>query len=171
MGARSQRAAVLERANSARTQVPWHSSRPLDACTAQLIRAVKSRLEELYGSRLKGLILFGSRARGDFTEASDADVAIIFEEAVERSFAVKCEVIDATYDLFLDSGIIIQPWRCAAPRLAQSTTGLTLPTPHARHPARGHPHVREAARRAFNKTLELRKEGDYDLASPNADDQ
>jgi hypothetical protein len=29
---------------------------------------------------------------------------------VERPFAVKCEVIDATYDLFLDSGIIIQPW-------------------------------------------------------------
>jgi hypothetical protein len=25
-------------------------------------------------------------------------------------FAVKCAVIDATYDLFLDSGIIIQPW-------------------------------------------------------------
>ena len=23
---------------------------------------------------------------------------------------MKCDVIDATYDLFLDSGIIIQPW-------------------------------------------------------------
>jgi len=109
MGARSQTAAVRERASSARAHV-GQSSRPLDACTEQLIRAVKSRLEELYGSRLKGLILFGSRARGDFTEASDADVAIIFEDVVEHPFAVKCEVIDATYDLFLDSGIIIQPW-------------------------------------------------------------
>ena len=75
-----------------------------------LIQAVKARLEQLYGSGLKGLILFGSRARGNFTEASDADVAIILEGPIERPFAVKCEVIDATYDLFLDSGIIIQPW-------------------------------------------------------------
>jgi uncharacterized protein len=82
----------------------------VDPCTRALIRAVKSRLEELYGSRLKGLILFGSRARGDFTEGSDADVAVILEQPVLRPFAVKCEVIDATYDLFLENGIIIQPW-------------------------------------------------------------
>jgi antitoxin ChpS len=82
----------------------------LDQSTHELARALKSRLCTLYGSRLKGLILFGSRARGDFTEASDADVAIVLEGAIGRPFAVKCEVIDATYDLFLDSGIIIQPW-------------------------------------------------------------
>jgi uncharacterized protein len=71
---------------------------------------VKSRLAELYGSRLKGLILFGSRARGDFSEASDADLAIVLAPPIGRPFAVKCEVIDATYDPFLDSGIVIQPW-------------------------------------------------------------
>jgi uncharacterized protein len=56
------------------------------------------------------VILFGSRARGDFSEESDADVAIILEEPIEHPYRVKCDVIDATYDLFLDSGIIIQPW-------------------------------------------------------------
>ncbi len=86
------------------------SARPVDPATQALVRAVKARLAELYGSRLKGVILFGSRARGDCTEASDADLAIILEPPIGRPFAVKCEVIDATYDLFLDSGIIVQPW-------------------------------------------------------------
>ena len=76
----------------------------------ELLGAFKSRLRTRYGSRLKGLILFGSRARGDFTEASDADVAIVLEGPIEHPYRVKCDVIDATYDLFLDSGIIIQPW-------------------------------------------------------------
>ena len=71
---------------------------------------MRSRLEELYGARLKGLILFGSRARGDFSEASDADLAIVLAPPIGRPFAVKCEVIDATYDLFLDNGIILQAW-------------------------------------------------------------
>ena len=71
---------------------------------------MKPRLRKLYGSRLRQLILFGSRARGDFTAASDADLAIVLEDLVGRPFALKCEVIDATYDLFLESGIIIQPW-------------------------------------------------------------
>lgn len=91
---------------------------------------MKSRLEELYGSQLKGLILFGSRARGDFTEASDDDVAIVLEEVVERPFAVKCEVIDATYDLFLDSGIIIQPWPV---RLDWLNRPQASPYPHLMH--------------------------------------
>jgi nucleotidyltransferase-like protein len=56
------------------------------------------------------MLLFGSRARGDCTEESDLDLAIILEPLVGRPFAVKCQVIDATYDLFLSSGILIQPW-------------------------------------------------------------
>jgi predicted nucleotidyltransferase len=103
---RSRSPAVLERAGAGRAQ----PSRSVDPETRQLIKAVKSRLEQFCGSRLKALILFGSRARGDFTEASDLDLAIVLEPPIGRPFAVKCEVIDATYDLFLDSGIIIQPW-------------------------------------------------------------
>jgi predicted nucleotidyltransferase len=91
------------------------------------MRAVKSRLADLYGTRLKGLILFGSRARGDFTEASDADVAIVLEELSRRPFAVKCEVIDATYDLFLDSGVVIQLWPLRADWLDQPQAS---PYPH-----------------------------------------
>jgi predicted nucleotidyltransferase len=103
-------AAALEQSGAAGRRPDAHASRPTDPRTRQLVRAVKARLTGLYGARLKRLILFGSRARADFTEASDADLAIVLAPPFERPFAVKCEVIDATYDLFLDSGIIIQPW-------------------------------------------------------------
>jgi hypothetical protein len=82
----------------------------LDQGTRALVGALKSRLHTRYGSRLKGLILFGSRARGDFSEESDADVAVVLKGPIERPYDIKCDVIDTTYDLFLDSGIIIQPW-------------------------------------------------------------
>jgi antitoxin ChpS len=110
MGDRSRFAVVLERAGAKVARASAYSLRPLDPQTQALVRAVKARLAEFYGARLKGVILFGSRARGDFTEASDVDLAIVLEPPIGRPFAVKCEVIDATYDLFLDSGIIIQPW-------------------------------------------------------------
>jgi hypothetical protein len=44
-----------------------------------------------------------------FHRGSDVDLAIVLEPPIGRLFAVKCEVIDATCDLFLDSGILIQP--------------------------------------------------------------
>jgi predicted nucleotidyltransferase len=110
MSGRSRSAVVLERTGAQRARAAALASQPVDPRTRELVRAVKARLEKLYGSRLKGVILFGSRARGDFTEASDADLAIVLEPPIGRPFAVKCEVIDATYDLFLDSGIIVQPW-------------------------------------------------------------
>ena len=68
------------------------------------------RLRRRFGERLKSLILFGSRARGDHAGDSDADVAIVLAGPIGKPFAVKSTVIDDTYDLFLDSGILIQPW-------------------------------------------------------------
>jgi antitoxin ChpS len=120
MAVRSRSTIVLERAEGA-------CAAPADPRTRALVRAVKVRLEELYGSRLKGAILFGSRARGDFTEASDLDLAVVLEPPIGRPFAVKCEVIDATYDLFLASGILIQPWPLCEEWLAEPEAS---PYPH-----------------------------------------
>jgi uncharacterized protein len=38
---------------------------------------LKSRLQELLKGSLVNLVLFGSRARGDYEESSDVDVAVI----------------------------------------------------------------------------------------------
>jgi hypothetical protein len=127
MGGRPRSAAVLERAGTGRARASGHPSPPVDPRTQTLIRVVKVRLQEIYGSRLKGLILFGSRARGDFSEDSDLDLAIVLEPPIGRPYAIKCEVIDGTYDLFLDSGIIIQPWPVCEDWLADPEAS---PYPH-----------------------------------------
>ena len=42
-----------------------------------ILREYRRRLEEIYGPRLLGLVLFGSRARDDADPDSDIDVLII----------------------------------------------------------------------------------------------
>ncbi len=61
-----------------------------------LLAAYRRELEQRFGERLLSLRLFGSRARGDASEDSDADVAIVIRDlsevecdwAVRRAFEV-----------------------------------------------------------------------------------
>jgi hypothetical protein len=53
---------------------------PDDATVARAIAAFASAARRHYGSRLVGLLLFGSRARGDHTRESDADVAVVLDQ-------------------------------------------------------------------------------------------
>jgi antitoxin ChpS len=69
-----------------------------------LLDAVVSHFDPLQ------VILFGSRARGDHSADSDADVAVVLAGPIGKTFAIKSIIIDDTYDLFLDSGVLIQPW-------------------------------------------------------------
>ncbi len=55
---------------------------------------LKDQLERRYGSKLKGIVLFGSYARDEETEGSDIDIAIILED-----FDHACIEIERTGDL------------------------------------------------------------------------
>lgn len=46
----------------------------------ELLGELKHGLVELYGDRLEGLYLFGSRARGEQAPDSDVDVLIVLDE-------------------------------------------------------------------------------------------
>ncbi len=72
------------------------------------LRAMLPELAEKYGVAELGL--FGSRVRGDHRPDSDADLAVILDGPIERPFTIKSEIIDDAYDIFLDTGIYIQPW-------------------------------------------------------------
>lgn len=45
-----------------------------------ILDEVKKCLKEIYGDKLRGIILYGSYARGDFTDGSDIDLIILLED-------------------------------------------------------------------------------------------
>ncbi|PPA80399.1 MAG: nucleotidyltransferase domain-containing protein [Candidatus Methanomarinus sp.] len=60
----------------------------------QILRELKNELQNRYGTQLKGVILFGSYARGKQKSGSDIDIAIILED-----FSHACTEIEHTGDI------------------------------------------------------------------------
>lgn len=48
-----------------------------------ILARLKRELEALYGARLKQVLLYGSRARGDHRDDSDYDVLVVLEGPVD----------------------------------------------------------------------------------------
>lgn len=97
---------------------------------ASAIRRFAGIAEQRYGTRLRGLFLFGSRARGDFSPLSDVDLAIVVDEAVDAPKET-APLSSATYDVLLETGAEVQAWvfhesewndpqRSSSPRLLRS---------------------------------------------------
>lgn len=80
-----------------------------DAKTRRALAAFRDLLAHRYGNRLRALVLFGSRARGDHREDSDADVAVFLGQ-VPDPIAEQMDLAEDAYLIYLDLGIMIQPW-------------------------------------------------------------
>jgi predicted nucleotidyltransferase len=63
----------------------------LDHDTRTALEAFRARILNRFGGKLRGLVLFGSGARGDHRPDSDADVAV-FLEAVDDPVAAQMEL-------------------------------------------------------------------------------
>jgi len=74
----------------------------MNATEQQLLQTCKERLVSHYGSRFKGLILYGSMARGTADPESDVDLLVLLEEPFDH-FAELEVLIDLLYNLQLDS--------------------------------------------------------------------
>jgi predicted nucleotidyltransferase len=76
-----------------------------------ILEDVKKSLKKVYGKQLKGIILFGSYARGDSTEGSDIDIILLLE-GIEDPVAEKEKFFDAIWqlDLRYDTVISILPF-------------------------------------------------------------
>jgi uncharacterized protein len=88
---------------------PTGANRTADPDTMAVLRAFRGRMAQRYGNRLRGMVLFGSRARGDHRADSDADVAV-FLDPVSDPVAAQMDMAEDAYRLFLDCGLLIQPW-------------------------------------------------------------
>lgn len=69
----------------------------------QLLRDIKARLTVVYGARLRGVILYGSEARGEGRPDSDIDVLALLDGPVVTWQAVKA-ASEAVYPLILNTG-------------------------------------------------------------------
>lgn len=63
----------------------------MDPLAARVAADLKARLSRIYASRLRGLFVFGSRARGEADAESDVDVLVILED-----FAVYGQELERT---------------------------------------------------------------------------
>ncbi len=74
--------------------------------TNNIIQKCKEVLVEQYGRRLKGVILYGSVARGDSTSSSDIDLLVLLDQPLDY-FAELRQLVDVLYPLQLESEQLI----------------------------------------------------------------
>ncbi len=80
------------------------------AIDPQTTRAVRVFLERAaVHFPMRAGILFGSRARGDARDDSDADVAVRLAGPPDAFLETKLAMADIAFDAMLDTGIHIQP--------------------------------------------------------------
>jgi predicted nucleotidyltransferase len=72
---------------------------------SELLRRVKSLLQEAFGPRLRGVILYGSEARGTAEPDSDIDLLVLLEGPVTWDDSRKS--IHVLYPLVLESERVI----------------------------------------------------------------
>lgn len=65
-----------------------------------IVKQLRRELQEIYGSRLRAVYLFGSHARGEAKEASDIDVAVMLDGMTSRfNERKRCSHIQARISL------------------------------------------------------------------------
>ena len=74
-----------------------------------LLKRVSEVYKSVYGEALVRVILYGSYARGDFSEDSDVDIVALVHGNREKLQKQLKIVWDQTYDLGLDYDVVLSP--------------------------------------------------------------
>ena len=105
------------------------NKRQIDRTTVEAIEAFVSALSAADIPPVARVLLYGSRARGDFEAESDADVAVVIcgAQGAESWLAMEWKVRTATFDARGDHGFLVSPvvvWEqsLAAPDQSDSPT-------------------------------------------------
>lgn len=77
--------------------------------SADVLGRIKRELATLYGARLKGVVLYGSEARGEAEEDSDIDLLVLLDKPERLGVELK-KIIAALYPIVLDTLIPIHAY-------------------------------------------------------------
>jgi predicted nucleotidyltransferase len=75
--------------------------------TSMLLARIKSRLQTVYGDRLRGVVLYGSEARGEATSDSDVDILVLLVGPVMLGQELY-KIIEALYPLQLEMNRVLE---------------------------------------------------------------
>jgi len=69
--------------------------------TTELLGEIKSRLAQAHGQRLRGVVLYGSEARGQARADSDVDVLVLLDDPIDYGRDLE-KNLEALYPLALE---------------------------------------------------------------------
>jgi len=73
---------------------------------AEVVVELRKGLEDLYGARFRGLLLYGSFARGEQREGSDVDLLVLLDGPVDTGREI-LRIEPIAWPLSLDHGIVL----------------------------------------------------------------
>lgn len=91
-----------------------------------ILKEFKGKVEQLYGGRLKKVVLYGSYARGQANdEHSDIDLAVVLAEDVRAGEEID-RMIDIITDINLSYGVLISVYPVSEKNYATVNSPLLL---------------------------------------------
>jgi len=78
----------------------------VDEKVKRIAARVKEHLVEIYGEKIKDVMLYGSHVRGEATPDSDVDILVLVDESLNPS-EVRKSLSDLLLDILLEEGELV----------------------------------------------------------------
>ena len=79
----------------------------MPAAKREIIMSFARKVRRILGKNLKQVILYGSYARGDYTEDSDIDIMVLTTLTDTEIEQIETEIYDLAFDFLMDYGVDI----------------------------------------------------------------